>query len=140
VLSLLAERPGHGYELIKAIEQLVGGDYSPSPGVIYPTLNLLTDLGWATADAPEGGRRQYTITDEGRAQLEAQRDTLQTLRARLGGTRREAMARGAPEIVRAMANLKTALQLRFGPGAPDPDLIRKVAALIDEAAVGIERL
>lgn len=133
-MSLLAQRPCHGHELIKAIEQLVGGEYSPSPGVIYPTLGL------ARATEQEGGRKQYAITPAGQAQLDSQRPELDALLLHLRGTRLEASARGAPEIQRAMGNLKLALQMRFAQGSPDKALIQQVAALIDQAAVGIERL
>lgn len=139
-LSLLAERPCHGYEIIKAIEQLVGGDYSPSPGVIYPTLSFLADLGLASATEQEGGRKQYAITAAGQRQLDSQRVELDGLLARLRSTQQEASARGAPEIQRAMGNLKLALQMRFAQGEPDRALIQQVAALIDQAAVGIDRL
>lgn len=139
-LHLLAEQPRHGYEIIKAIEQLVGGDYSPSPGVIYPTLTYLADLGLAHATEQEGGRKQYTITPAGQEQLDRQRAELQALLERLTATRREAGARGAPEIQRAMGNLRMALQMRFAQGAPDKALVQRVAELIDQAAVGIERL
>lgn len=140
VLNLLAEQPRLGYEVIKAIEQLVGGDYSPSPGVIYPTLTYLTDVGWAVAEERDGGRKQYTITAEGRAQVEGQKEAIDQVLGRLTLTRREAGARGAPEIQRAMSNLKTALQMRFAQGEPDRKLIQAVAELIDQAAVAIERL
>jgi len=68
-LSLVAEGPCYGYELIKFIESLVGGDYSPSPGVIYPTLTYLVDMGWATVADADAGRKQYTVTPEGLADL-----------------------------------------------------------------------
>jgi len=139
-LHLLAEQPRHGYEIIKAIEQLVGGDYSPSPGVIYPTLTYLADLGLANATEQAGGRKQYAITPAGQEQLDSQRTELQALLERLTTTRREAGARGAPEIQRAMRNLKMALQMRFAQGASDKALVQRVAELIDQAAVGIERL
>ncbi|PXW92282.1 PadR family transcriptional regulator [Sphaerotilus hippei] len=139
-LHLLAGQPRHGYEIIKAIEQLVGGDYSPSPGVIYPTLTYLADVGWANATEQEGGRKQYAITPAGQEQLASQRTELAALLQRLGATRQEAGARGAPEIQRAMGNLKMALQMRFAQGTPDQALVQRVAELIDQAAVGIERL
>lgn len=139
-LSLLAERPRHGYEVIKAIEHMVGGEYSPSPGVIYPTLTYLADLGLATDTELEGGRKQYAITPAGQTELESQRVELDNLLARLGTRRQQADARGAPEIQRAMGNLRLALQLRFAQGAPDKALTQQVAMLIDQAAVGIERL
>jgi len=140
VLGLLGERPCHGYDVIKAIEDLVGGEYSPSPGVIYPTLAYLADVGWATATEQAGGRKQYAITPAGQTQLDGQRAELAALHTRLQGLRHEASARGAPEIQRAMGNLKMALRMRFTDGTPDAALIRQVAELIDQAAVAIERL
>ena len=139
-LGLLAERPCHGYELIKHLEGLVGGDYSPSPGVIYPTLSYLTDMGWAVAADGDGGRKQYAITPAGREQFERQRGDLAALQERLRAVRQEAAARGAPEILRAMDNLKATLRVRFAQDGADADTVRRVAALIDEAAAGIARL
>jgi len=143
-LDLLAERPCHGYELIKHIEGLVGGDYSPSPGVIYPTLSYLTDMGWAVAadgdGDGDGGRKRYTITPAGQEQLERQRDELAALKERLQGVRQEAAARGAPEILRAMDNLKATLRVRLAQDGADAETVRRVAALIDEAAAAIARL
>jgi DNA-binding PadR family transcriptional regulator len=140
VLHLLSERPCHGYEIIKAIEQLVGGDYSPSPGVVYPTLSFLADLDLVTVNEQAGGRKQYAITPAGQSQLETQQGEIQNLLSRLSATRQESSARSAPEIQRAMSNLKMAIHMRFAQGVPDKALLQQVAALIDQAAVGIERL
>lgn len=139
-LSLVAERPCYGYELIKFIEGLVGGDYSPSPGVIYPTLTYLVDMGWATVADGDAGRKQYTVTPEGQAQLERQREELTALTERLRGVREGAGARRSPDIERAMGNLKAVLHMRFSPANASPDLARRVAALIDEAALAIHKL
>lgn len=76
VLSLLAEKPRHGYEIIKELEERFGGTYSPSPGTVYPTLSLLEDMGYATARTEEGNRKVYEITDEGRKYLEENRSTI----------------------------------------------------------------
>ena len=62
LLKLVSEKPRHGYDLIKAIEDAVGGAYSPSPGVVYPTLTLLEDLGYAKVEEAEGGKKLYAIT------------------------------------------------------------------------------
>ena len=71
VLALIAEQPRHGYEIIKLIEEKTSDWYSPSPGIVYPTLTYLEDLGYLTAQA-EGAKKLYTITDEGRAHLDAE--------------------------------------------------------------------
>src|SRR3984885_3967400 len=69
LLALLAEKPSHGYELIKAVEERSSGYYSPSPGMVYPALTYLEEIGYASV-ALEGTRKLYTITDEGRAYLD----------------------------------------------------------------------
>src|SRR2546423_12270471 len=68
ILALLEEKPRHGYEIIKALEERSGGFYSPSPGMVYPALTYLEEIGYASAEA-EGAKKRYRITDEGRAHL-----------------------------------------------------------------------
>jgi DNA-binding PadR family transcriptional regulator len=75
VLALIAERPRHGYEIIKEIEDRVAGTYSPSPGVIYPTLTMLEELGHATVAESEG-KKHYTITADGTAYLDANKSAV----------------------------------------------------------------
>src|SRR6478752_8297693 len=72
LLKLIAEsdEPRHGYDLIRAIEDMTGGEYSPSPGVVYPTLTLLQDMGFIDEAVGEGPRKPFQITEEGRAHLE----------------------------------------------------------------------
>jgi DNA-binding PadR family transcriptional regulator len=81
-LALIAEQPRHGYELIKLIEEKTSGAYSPSPGVVYPTLTFLEEAGYVTAES-EGAKKRYTITTEGRAYLEENRDVADMVLARL---------------------------------------------------------
>src|SRR3954467_4362816 len=71
-LALIAEQPRHGYEIIKVLEDKTAGWYSPSPGVVYPTLTYLEEAGYVTVQA-DGAKRLYTITGEGRAHLEDNR-------------------------------------------------------------------
>ena len=95
VLHLLGQKPAHGYEIIKAMGDLVGGDYTPSPGTIYPTLTMLEDLGWITSAQQEGGRKEYRISAEGQARLDEQRETVERILAHLGHVRKPG-ARPAP--------------------------------------------
>ena len=139
VLSLLAERPRHGYEVIKAIEEQVGGDYSPSPGVIYPTLTLLAETGLAQIIAQEGDRKQYAITDAGTEFLAGQKAALEAVRVRLERAGRSGDAMRAPEVQRALQNFRMALHLRLDQEALSVDQVRAIAAAIDLAAVTIER-
>src|SRR5512142_3129405 len=74
VLRLLEEKPRHGYEIIKALEERVNGAYAPSPGVVYPTLQLLEDLGYARVMPGPDSKKVYEITDAGRAHLAENRD------------------------------------------------------------------
>jgi len=138
VLNLIAEKPRHGYEIIKAIEESVAGAYSPSPGVIYPTLTLLEELGYVTA-TPDGAKKLYEITDEGRAFLEANRATLDGLLERIAEFSGARGGGRSPQIMRAMENLKTALRLRMSQGPLDETQIDAIAAAIDAAARGVEK-
>ena len=139
LLKLVAEKPRHGYDLIKAIEDAVGGAYSPSPGVIYPTLTLLEDLGYAKALEAEGGKKLYAATPEGVAFLETQAEGLTALQARIDEAAIAGRGRNAPQIVRAMGNLGMALQLRLSRGPLTEDQVAAVAAAIDAAAQAVEK-
>jgi DNA-binding PadR family transcriptional regulator len=136
ILQLIAEKPRHGYELIKAIEEKTSGTYSPSPGVIYPTLTLLEELGQIAAQPGEGARKLYAITPEGEAFLAANRATVEAITARLG-----AVGEGgpAPQVQRAGENLKLALRLRLSRGPLSDEQARRIAAVLDGAATDIER-
>src|SRR3569833_2815078 len=81
-LALIAEQPRHGYEIIKVLEEKTSGWYSPSPGMVYPTLTFLEEAGYVTAQA-DGTKRLYTITGEGRAYLEENRAFVDTVLQRL---------------------------------------------------------
>ncbi len=139
VLSLLAERPRHGYEVIKAIEDQVGGDYSPSPGVIYPTLTLLAETGLAQVSAQDGDRKQYAITPAGTEFLEKQKAALDAVRERLDRAGRSGDAMRAPEVQRAIQNFRMALHLRMARGPLTLEQVRAITDAIDQAAVAIER-
>ena len=138
MLALIAEQPRHGYDIIKALEELTGGEYSPSPGVIYPTLTLLMEQGLAdTADA-EGGKKLYTATDAGRAALEQDKATVDAIFARLS----EVAARSsavAPRMLRAMENLRTALRLKLAQGGLTEERLTAIVKVIDDAAAAVER-
>jgi DNA-binding PadR family transcriptional regulator len=136
---MIAEQPRHGYELMKAIEERMGGSYSPSPGVIYPTLSWLEDMGYAAVEAEAGGRKRYRLTAEGEAFLAANRAALEALSTRIGPSGpggREAVP--AP-VLRAMENLKLALRLRLREGALEPAAAETIAAALDDAVRIVER-
>jgi DNA-binding PadR family transcriptional regulator len=101
-MQLIAERPRHGYELIKAIEEQFGGMYSPIPGVIYPTLTLLEELGHLRAETASGSRKLYSITAKGTALLDANHALVDAILARMAEINRAYGGGPAPEIRRAM--------------------------------------
>lgn len=139
VLSYIAEKPAHGYEIMKGIAEQMGGAYAPSAGVIYPTLSQLEDEGLATVVA-ENGKKLYTITDAGRKELEANKDRINSLLRRIREMG-EAFGSGrAPQIMRAIHNFKLALKLRFAQGNLSPEQISKIAAIIDAAARDVEQV
>jgi len=139
ILHLIAEKPRHGYEIIKAIEEQVAGAYSPSTGVIYPTLTLLEELGHVTVSAGDGAKKLHEITAEGRVFLEANRASVDALLARMAEARHTHGGGPAPQILRAMENLRLALRLRISRGPLSEDQINAVAAVLDGAATGVER-
>jgi len=146
ILALLAEKPAHGYELIKIIEERSDGFYTPSPGVIYPALTYLEEVGHSSV-AQDGGRKLYSITPQGEAFLAENRATadaiLQAL-SRIGRRMdevREAFAGvgdldadASDELHRARHNLKRALRSRHGGDSAEA---RRIAAILDRAAAEI---
>jgi DNA-binding PadR family transcriptional regulator len=139
LLKLIAEQSRHGYELIKAIEDLTGGEYAPSPGVVYPTLSLLVDEGKIAEAALDGPRKAFTITEDGAAELETRGDEADALVQRLAALA-EQEPRESPPIRRAVANLFIALRERAKSGGFDTDTVHAIADILDEAARKIERL
>jgi DNA-binding PadR family transcriptional regulator len=140
LLKLIADQPRHGYDLIRAIEELTGGSYVPSPGVVYPTLTMLQDMGHIEEAKAEGTRKAFAITAEGSTLLAEKKDEIEALFARLAelAAVRE-RTDGAP-IRRAMGNLRAVLMHRLGRDDGNPDTLHDVAAILDEAAQKIERL
>ncbi|MEO1490415.1 MAG: PadR family transcriptional regulator, partial [Pseudomonadota bacterium] len=84
LLALIAKEPRHGYELIKAIEDMTGGQYAPSPGAVYPTLQLLADEGKIEEAEADGAKKPFAVTEEGKAELEERSDEVDGLMDRLG--------------------------------------------------------
>jgi DNA-binding PadR family transcriptional regulator len=143
LLQLIADKPAHGYELIKAIEDRLGGAYAPSPGIVYPTLTLLEELGHLAVDTADGSsRKRYSATDAGREFLAANRATTDELMARMQGGVDGAGPRGGrpPQVTRAIENLKLAMRMRLSGEALTPAQASAFAAVLDHAAQQIESL
>jgi len=139
LLALIAEQPRHGYQLIRTIEEMFGGSYAPSPGAVYPTLTMLEEMGYARVDTSEGGTKKlYIVTDEGRAYLDENRDTVDALIARMEVTARAASKYAAPlAIHEAMRTLKRALIMRGALWSEAE--AKRVRAIIEKAAAEISK-
>ena len=140
LLKLIADESRHGYDLIRAIEERTGGQYAPSPGVIYPTLTMLTDMGLIEDQAAEGSRKAYAVTAEGTVHLAENEAEIDALFARLDEAKPREAPHGGANIRRAMGNLMSALRNRVAHEGFDEVLVHEVTAILDEAAQRIERL
>ena len=139
LLQLVAEKPRHGYELIKAIEEKFGGMYSPSPGVVYPTLTHLEELGYMRAEPGGGTKKLYSITEEGVNFLAANQPLVDTIFRRMAEASRAYDGGPPPEIRRAMHNLQTALSIRLGRGPLDAGQVGRITEVLDRVAGEVER-
>jgi DNA-binding PadR family transcriptional regulator len=140
LLRLIADDPRHGYDLIRAIEDLTGGEYAPSPGVVYPTLTLLQDMGLIEEAPGEGPRKPFQVTDEGRAHLEEKADEVEALFDRLREFAPKESHHGGATIGRGIQNLMAAVRNRVSRVGWDEELTHEITSILDEAAQRIERL
>lgn len=134
LLALIAEKPRHGYDLIRSIADSTGGIYRPSPGVIYPTLALLEDLGHVRAIEDVEQRRLLEITAEGRAYLDAHRVSLAEVQSQIPGRRSPQVEAQVGEVRGAMERLRQALRTTLSSGPVDAARLAKIVATIEQAA------
>jgi DNA-binding PadR family transcriptional regulator len=134
ILALVAEKPSYGYEIIKAIEERLSGGYAPSPGVVYPTLTLLEEEGYATVSTAEGSKKLYTVTEQGIAYLKTNQATISAIFGRMDQASRVFGRGRSPQIMRALMNLKFALKMRANQGNLSAEQINKIVEAIDSAA------
>ncbi len=137
ILALVAEKPRHGYDIIKGLGERVGGDYSPSPGVVYPTLTMLEEMGYARLTQDEQGRKLYTVTPEGEKVLAENKAQVDAIFERFGD--RDEAGAGAGSVIRAMLNLRAATRLRLRSRSTTPEQIQAIVDALDQAAKTIER-
>ncbi|MDO7899588.1 PadR family transcriptional regulator [Pseudomonas citrulli] len=135
LLALIAEKPCHGYELIRQIEAMFDGAYTPSPGVIYPTLTQL-EMGKMVIRDAEGGKKRYSASDAGRLYLRDQAEALESMRVRIEASKRVLREQGRPaEIHEAVVNLRRALQMHQARW--NPEEILRIRDLLNETANAI---
>jgi DNA-binding PadR family transcriptional regulator len=140
LLKLVADQQRHGYELIKAIEELTGGEYAPSPGAVYPTLQLLADEGAIDEVDDASPRKAFTATEQGRAELADKSDEVEALFARLTAHGERQQRGRSPHLFRAMGNLAQVLKHKARAGDLDEEAMNVIVDMIDEMAKRIERL
>ncbi len=150
LLALIAEEPRHGYELIRAIEDMTGGGYAPSPGAVYPTLQMLEEEGLIKPakvkseddDEETSSKKPFKATKAGKAELADREDEVEELLGRISehGERAERVRQRSPDLFRAMGNLANVLKNRASSGKLDKEAIDQIVDIIDEVAKRIERL
>lgn len=140
ILGAIAEKPSYGYEIIKSIEERLAGSYAPSPGVVYPTLTMLEEEGFAVVASTEGSKKRYAATDQGRDYLKENQSALKAIEQRIEQAGKVFGRERSPQIMRALMNLKLALKMRSRSGKLSPEQTRKIAEAIDAAARVIDEV
>ena len=137
ILRLLDEKPRHGYEIIKEIEERFSGAYSPSPGTVYPTLTLLEDLGYARVTPEESGKKIYEITDEGRKHLAENQPQIDDIFSRIEDFAQSIFGEPMMEVNRGLKNVAGAI---YGAkrASRSAEQMKKIREILDRAASEIE--
>jgi DNA-binding PadR family transcriptional regulator len=139
VLDALNERARHGYEVIQAIEERSAKSYRPSPGVVYPTLQLLEELGHAQVTEQEG-RKVYAITEAGKADLEAHRDEVREFYERFDEEGWERQMEDFGDLMRQVARLFKTFRRAARRGDMSPKVQASIREVLNEAVQKIEAI
>jgi DNA-binding PadR family transcriptional regulator len=140
ILKLLDEKPRHGYEIIKELEERSGGSYSPSPGVVYPTLTLLEELGYAQATPEEGGKRIFQITEEGKKYLAEHHSTVEDIFDRIAEIGGSFLSGAIVDVSHAFKEVARATYSAAPKHSRDPEMIKKIKEVLERAAREIDEL
>jgi len=139
ILKLLSEQPSYGYQLMKTMEERLAGGYTPSAGVIYPTLTMLEEEGLASATV-ENNKKVYSVTDEGKEYLKAHDARAKELFERIDQAGKHFERGRAPELLRAFQDLGQAVRTRCSRSNLTPKLLKEIADVIHGAAQAIDEL
>src|SRR6266849_10159052 len=140
ILDLLKDQPRHGYDIIRALEDRMRGRYRPSPGSVYPTLQMLEDLGYVTSSQQEG-KKVYSITDEGRRYLTEQASTIDDIRARITAGWDAAQRPEMADLMHELRELARALFRQGTRGAlKDPERLKKLREIVARARAEVDTL
>ena len=131
LLALIAEKPSHGYELIRAIEAKFGGDYAPSPGAVYPTLTLLEEQDLVRPEAEAGSKKVYAVTQEGKAYLQENEEAVRGVMSRMELSARSMPGARADAVREAMHTLRHALGMQRHWS---PEEAERIRGIIERAA------
>src|SRR6267378_4446774 len=140
ILQLLDEKPRHGYEIIKELEDRFGGAYSPSPGTVYPTLTMLEDLGYAKAAQDEGGRKIYEITPEGSAYLKEHSTTVDSIFDRIARFMEGFLDAPMMEVNTAFRRVARSAYGHASKNVNDSAKLQRIREILDRAAAELEQL
>ena len=140
ILKLLEEKPRHGYEIIKELEDRFRGVYAPSPGTVYPTLTMLEDLGYAKATLEEGGKRIYEITPEGRTYLVENKSTVEDIFERISDFGASFFGPAMTEVNRSFKDLARATYTLAWRQPADADKLHKIREALDRARREIDEI
>lgn len=139
ILKLLAEKPRHGYEIIKELEERFGGTYAPSAGTVYPTLALLEDLGYASVTLEEGGKKVYSITPEGSKYLEENKGAVEDVFERIAEFGASMLGDAMIDVNKAFGRLARATYTTVPWHSKDNEILKAVTQILDEAAERISK-
>jgi len=137
---MLAEKPRHGYEIIKELEERFGGSYSPSAGTVYPTLTLLEDLGYASVIPEESGKKVYSITPEGQKYLEDNKGAVEDIFERISDLGSTILSESVMEINRAFGRVARATYTTVPWQSGDKTVASELKRILEQAAAEIEEL
>lgn len=140
ILRLLDEKPRHGYDIIKELEERSGGRYTPSAGAIYPTLTMLEDLGYAVTTPEEGGKKVYAITDAGRAHLAEHRPVVDELFDRVSHIGDAVFGDSVRPARDAMIGLAKEFGAAMMNGRRNPEQVAAIKEILERAAIELRRV
>jgi len=140
ILRLLEEKPRHGYDIIKALEERFGGAYAPSPGVVYPTLQLLEDQGLARVMPEQDGKKTFEITDAGRAYLAEHRDTVDSIFDRISKLVGHFLDEPMTEVHAAFRGVGKATYSRATHAVQNPEVLRQIVEILKRATAEIDAI
>jgi DNA-binding PadR family transcriptional regulator len=140
ILRLLEEKPRHGYEVIKDLEDRFGGTYSPSPGTVYPTLTLLEDMGYAKATQEEGGRKIYSITPEGSAYLKENSSTVDSIFERIAEFMEGFLDKPMMDVTTAARRVARSAFTQASRNVNDKAKLERIREVLARAAAELEEM